>query len=218
MFTIIFPIIIIIFLVVLVCWLIKAFLESERDTIPVIGILISVVGIVGGDSVYDFLQEIPIPFSILGRQTITFPDDCDLDNILKYDGHTYAICKTKTIDDFWDAQNLCVENKGHLAVINNQAENIKLYDYFIKGLNNKSAYFGYTDANNEGTWYWVDGSPTKEEGGYENWCEIPNDLNGVEDYALFWYKDPAYTWNDADFGKDSDGKVYFIIEWDFEEK
>lgn len=183
----------------------------------VVTIVVAIITAINEDGVG---LTIPKMFPSLFTQKIDYPDDCDLDNILTYDGHTYAICETSRIGDFWDAEELCEKHKGHLAVINTESENTKLYDYFIAntGLRKESAYFGYTDYNNEGHWYWVDGSPSKEEGGFEKWCEKPNNLNGVEDYALFWSKDPAYTWNDGDFGVNSKGEVIFIIEWDFVDK
>lgn len=215
----IYPVIIILILLICVYRLIKALPEGRRDSIAVIGVIVSVVTIFAGDSVSGFMSEITESIiEFFGGQRIDFLNDCDLDHILIYDGHTYAICETKVIDDFWDAQELCKEKKGNLAVINNEAENTKLYDYFISGLEKKSAYFGYTDYDNEGNWYWVTDSKDKKAS-YENWCEKPNDLNGTEDYALFWYKDPPYTWNDGDFGKDSEtGTVTFIIEWDHVDK
>lgn len=218
----IYPIIVIIILLYFVYRLFHALKERNKDLISVIGILVSVVGIFSGDTVSNFVCQIPTIISeLIGiNNRISFPDDCDLDNILVYDGHTYAICETKIIDDFWHAEDLCEKHNGHLAVINTESENTKLYDYFIAktGLSKESAYFGYTDYDNEGHWFWVDGSPSGEEGGFENWCEKPNNLNGVEDYALFWSKDPAYTWNDGDFGKNSEDEVIFIIEWDFVDK
>ena len=35
-----------------------------------------------------------------------------------------------------------------------------------------------------------------------------------EDYALFYYRDTPYKWNDGNFGKDEAGTVTFIVEWD----
>ena len=81
----------------------------------------------------------------------------------------------------------------------------------ISDLGLEDAYFGLTDEKTEGQWEWVDGSPYW----YDNWLEgQPDNANDGEDYALFFYKDTPYTWNDGDFGKDHDtGTVVFLIEW-----
>lgn len=68
-----------------------------------------------------------------------------------------------------------------------------------------------TDDGSEGSWYWVDGTPFS----FESWLEgQPDGLGDTENYALFWYKDVPYKWNDGDFGKDAEGRVTFLIEWD----
>ncbi|MDO5134210.1 MAG: lectin-like protein, partial [Eubacteriales bacterium] len=126
-------------------------------------------------------------------------------------GHTYYAMRTGSIDSFWDAESYCEGRGGYLAVINNASENEALYDYVFYDRGYQSAYFGYTDEDSENNWYWIDGSLN----GYENWLKgQPDNSNGSEDYALFYYKDTAYKWNDGDFGKDSSGTVIFLIEWD----
>lgn len=137
--------------------------------------------------------------------------DIPSSNTLHYNGHTYYAMRTSSIDSFWDAESYCEGRGGYLAVINNDSENEALYDYVFYEMGYQSAYFGYTDENSENAWYWVDGSSN----GYENWQRgQPDNSNGSEDYALFYYKDTAYKWNDGDFGKDSSGTVIFLIEWD----
>ena len=57
----------------------------------------------------------------------------------------------------------------------------------------------------------MDGTPFS----FESWLEgQPDGLGDTENYALFWYKDVPYKWNDGDFGKDAEGRVTFLIEWD----
>lgn len=132
-------------------------------------------------------------------------------NILNYDGHTYyAIC-TSNIDTFWEAQDYCEGRGGYLAKIDNDDENEAIYDYVFYDRGLESAYFGLTDESSEGSWYWSDGS----ESTYTNWLSgQPDNQHNNENYALFYYKDSPYKWNDGDFGKDKNGTVTFIIEWD----
>ena len=130
---------------------------------------------------------------------------------LLYNGHTYYAYETAEINSFRQAQEYCESRGGYLAVIDDDAENTALYDYVMHDLGLEDAYFGLTDEKTEGQWEWVDGSPYW----YDNWLEgQPDNANDGEDYALFFYKDTPYTWNDGDFGKDHDtGTVVFLIEW-----
>ena len=140
--------------------------------------------------------------------------DLPAGDTISYKGHTYYAYETSAIDSYQEAQAYAGSRGGYLAVINDDAENTVLYDYVFYGRNLPSAYFGLSDENSEGYWEWVDGTPYS----YDNWAKgQPDNQHGAEDYALFYYKDPAYTWNDGDFGKDSTrGTVIFLIEWDVE--
>lgn len=132
-------------------------------------------------------------------------------NILNYDGHTYYAIRTSNIDTFWEAQDYCESRGGYLAKIDNDDENEAIYDYVFYDRGLESAYFGLTDDSSEGSWYWTDGS----ESTYTNWLPgQPDNQHNNEDYALFYYKDSPYKWNDGDFGKDKNGTVTFVIEWD----
>lgn len=129
-----------------------------------------------------------------------------------YNGHSYYAYETAAVDTFEGAKKIAESMGGYLAIINDSEENMVLYDYVMYEMNLKSAYFGLTDENaNE--WYWVDGSSVT----YSHWgLGQPDNLRGMEHYALFYYKDKAYDWNDGDFGKDpQDGTVIFLIEWDY---
>lgn len=129
---------------------------------------------------------------------------------ITYKGHQYYACRSSEIDSFWEADSYCRSLGGYLAVINDSDENRMLYDYVFHDLGYKSAYFGYTDDGTEGNWYWAGGDSSS----YENWAGgQPDNLHGMEHYALFYYTDPEYKWNDGDFGKDSSGEVIFLIEW-----
>lgn len=133
-------------------------------------------------------------------------------NTMVFNGHTYFAYRTSDIDSFWEAQIYCEDMGGYLAVINDASENTALYDYVFKQLGYESAYFGFTDEGSEGDWYWTGSHGSSN---YTNWLNgQPDNSRNVEHYALFYYKDTPYKWNDADFGKDEYGTVTFLIEWD----
>ena len=132
---------------------------------------------------------------------------------LRYGDHMYYAVNTDAILSFWEAKSYCEKLGGHLAVINDNQENEALYDYVFHTMGYQSAYFGLTNDGADTTWYWSDGSAYH----YTNWLDgQPDNQNGKEHYALFYYKDEPYKWNDGDFGLDDSGTVTFLIEWDTE--
>lgn len=148
----------------------------------------------------------PAPDSSIGLQNDEIPSTA-----LHYGSHAYYAVNTDTVLSFWEAKSYCERLGGYLAVINNDSENEALYDYVFYNMGYKSAYFGYTNDGAEGDWYWTNGS----QSGYSNWLDgQPDNLNGDEHYALFYYKDMEYKWNDGDFGLDDTGTVTFLVEWD----
>ncbi len=89
--------------------------------------------------------------------------------------------------DLWtNAQAVCVNNGGHLAVINTPEEN----QFLANILTNQSAFIGLSDAQNEGNFQWVNGDPLN----YTNWYTgQPNNFNGNQDYVELM---PDGQWND----------------------
>ena len=134
-------------------------------------------------------------------------------NAIEYKGHHYYIfnnCNT------WEqAKKYCESLGGHLAIIRNAEDNMRLYNMMLE-FGYKSAYFGLTDAGHEGKWLWVNGEPLK----YSNWhYREPSNGNNAdrpENYAMFYWQFNDGTWNDGDFtdfGTDNGGGN-FICEWD----
>lgn len=69
------------------------------------------------------------------------------------------------------------------------------------------AYFGLSDAANEGTWTWVNG----ESVNYINWGGGEPNGYTYENYGMFYaWAYPNGEWNDGDFT----GAKEFICEWD----
>lgn len=142
---------------------------------------------------------------ISGNNTSNIPSDA-----FTYNGHHYYIySKVAGVNTWEDTKKYCEKLGGHLAVINDKAENDALY-YYITSRGHKTAYFGLSDSAGEGKWKWLDDSVT-----YYNWFNgEPNGERG-ENYAEFYYKFTDGRWNDGNFGHgtQNDSKT-FICEWD----
>lgn len=142
----------------------------------------------------------------IGNNQELIPEDS-----LKYNGHSYYIFSI--VQTWEEAKTLCESYGGYLAVINNEDENTALYNY-MTSCEYQSAYFEYSDAEQEGSWKWVNNDISN----YTNWATgEPNSENSKEDYAMFYYKYEDEKWNDGDFGDKQGSTVSdtstFICEW-----
>lgn len=129
---------------------------------------------------------------------------------VEFNGHYYYLYDGGIASTYDEALQFCKSKNGYLATLTSKEENEFVYSYMC-GRNCSSAYFGLSDAENEGIWEWCTG----EEVSYLNWHSgEPNGENSNEDYGLFYYKYADGTWNDGDFGKSTvnDGTA-FICEW-----
>ena len=149
-------------------------------------------------------QSVPDQYYFYGDHTYAF-----------YDASRYGFTTYGQVADF------CRTQGGHLAVINDADENTYLFN-LLRDVSNITAFFGYSDEDNEGEWQWSDGDSS-----YTNWTrfgdwDLPDngkEWGGNEDYAEFNYeKDkPGIpsdgTWNDAPF---MDNTSLFICEWDYD--
>ena len=122
-----------------------------------------------------------------------------------YNGHAYAIY-SEAADSWEEAKEFCETAGGKLAVINDAEENEFVYKYMTE-CGFKSAYFGLSDPNKDGTWSWADGSELT----YSNWHSgEPSSQN--EMYGMYYYKFSDGTWNDGVWG---DNTTAFICEWEY---
>ena len=89
-----------------------------------------------------------------------------------------------------DAQAYCRTNYHDLASIHSASENEE-----VDALCPSSCWIGGSDAAQEGTWTWSDGTAWD----YENWHSgEPNNNHDGENYAEMWsYTNTNRTWNDA---------------------
>lgn len=123
-----------------------------------------------------------------------------------WSGHKYILYDG--VNSGRDAMIFCYKKGGYLACIGNKAENDFLYKWILDN-NQKNAYFGYTDTFLEGNWVWMDWTTS-----YSNWhSNEPNSENSQEDFAMFYWKFSDGTWNDGDFGHNTNsGGTAFICE------
>lgn len=129
------------------------------------------------------------------------------DNSLEDTNGGYSILSAKEygISTWKEAEELCHEWDGHLAVINSEYENILLYALMLQdGI--YSAYIGYSDYENEGEWKWYDGVSS-----CTNWnANEPDGENDREDYAMIDSKSKEGSWSDGDF---TESDKFFICEY-----
>ncbi len=127
------------------------------------------------------------------------------EDAVEYNGHYYRLYTKDNASSYEESLVFCKEKGGYLATLTTQEENNFIYQYMLEqGYQN--AYFGLSDAEQEGVWKWCTGEPLT----YTFWSRgEPNGQNPREDYALFYYKNTDGSWNDGDFGAPSE----FICEW-----
>jgi hypothetical protein len=115
-------------------------------------------------------------------------------------GHTYYLLSNATWND---SEAKAISLGGHLATINDAAENQWVYDTFdplLPGCGD-TLWIGFNDAGQEGNFVWASGQPVT----YTNWeAGQPDNAHGGEDFAHIWtqYDLPQLPadqgeWNDA---------------------
>ena len=111
-------------------------------------------------------------------------------------GNYYKVYHLDEIDTWQKAQQYCIEQGGHLAVITSQELNDSLYK-LCRSQGFETAFFGFSDAGSEGEWLWV----TQSQPAYLNWgVSEPNSGSSEEDFAIFSTSERNGTWNDSSFG------------------
>lgn len=130
---------------------------------------------------------------------------------VEFDGHYYYLFDNGK-DNWSEAHNYCKSLGGDLAVINNGDENAFLFQY-MQSQGYDQAFFGYSDEESEGRWYWVSGKTS----GYTDWGVNddgdvePNSDSRWENFAQLDADMIAGTWNDSAFGTNT---TAYICEWE----
>ncbi len=154
------------------------------------------------------------------KQTYPKPEKMP-ENKFSYNGHTYGFYNAGNLDSYDEVEDFCERQGGHLAVIDDPNENDKLFSELTKHYDS-TAFFGYSDIQQEGRWVWAYGSSD-----YVNWTNNAKEhqpdngsgYDGDEDVAEFNYdgtKDDIIndgTWNDAPFRQNTS---IFICEWEYD--
>ncbi|MBE6111049.1 MAG: hypothetical protein E7194_11630, partial [Erysipelotrichaceae bacterium] len=127
----------------------------------------------------------------------------DSTGLSEFNGHYYYVYPSGR--NSWDAtDNYFKGLGGYMAIIESDEENSFVYN-LMKNSGYSSAFFGYSDQNNEGTWLWTDGT----SGSYTNWHEGEPNGETSENYAMFYEGFADDTWNDSAF----DSGLAVIVEW-----
>jgi hypothetical protein len=115
--------------------------------------------------------------------------DCSCQRETRED-HEYLFCSGE--EGWEDARIACQAEGTDLVIVGGEAENGWLFERLVEvGLDRP--WIGLSDAEQEDTFLWVDGSPLD----FSNWApNEPNDfgLEGGEDCIAFWTQ--GATWND----------------------
>lgn len=133
---------------------------------------------------------------------------------IEWRGHSYYVYPSR-FATWEEAKHFCESLGGHMAIINDAAENKCLFDY-IRSRGIKSAYFGLSDSVREGSWKWVDGTSLTYSNRHIGEPSNGNKADKPENYGMFYWQFTDGTWNDGDFtdyGTDSGGSA-FICEWE----
>ena len=129
------------------------------------------------------------------------------ENALEWNGHKYALFHGKELNiaTWEEAEKYCESRGGHLATITSAKENDNVYRFVRKYWAAENVHFGFSDAQEEGVWTWVN----EEQSDYTNWGDGEPNNSNEQDYAQFYRSYTDGRWDDEDF-KFSD----FICEWD----
>ena len=107
-------------------------------------------------------------------------------------GHTYYLLSPS----YWvDAEAEAVSLGGHLATVNDAAEDAWIGESFLPQDSNRLFWIGLNDLEEEGVWKWASGEPFL----YSNWQNgEPNNADGIEDVVSKEYCcGHIGDWNDA---------------------
>ena len=144
------------------------------------------------------------------------------DKALSYKGHHYFVYND--VKTNWnDAAENCKERGGYLAVINDSAENEKVYKYMVS-MGYEQAFFGliFNTATDDWGYLYGDKSDFRDWGVNSAGVQEPNDDGGKENHTQFDVNMSDGHWNDAKFGArvyTPEGVSYknrytYICEWD----
>ena len=118
---------------------------------------------------------------------------------LEYEVKTFAAGSTN-----WQAaKNLAESNGGHLAIIDTQEKQNIIAKMLEAYPANQEFFIGASDENEEGKWFWLDGTNVV----FENWANgEPSGASSTEDYATIatggWGLIKRAEWNDVALDRD----------------
>lgn len=185
--------------------------KKKSKWIPIVAALCVCLLAAGGVLYLSSRNKLPEPLGSVSAESSAVPESQFKD--VSLNGHVYQVYEIEEVTTWDQAKRFCEKQGGHLATITSQEENDFLYHY-ISECGIKTAYFGLTDAEQEGKWQWVTG----EKADYTNWYPgEPNNEDDGENEAAFYFKDDSNgRWFDGKMGTSNGGKA-FICEWDHDD-
>ncbi len=131
-------------------------------------------------------------------------------NSSKFRGHSYLFFPD--VNSWHEAKVRCEKMGGHLATIEDRAENDFVVSLARRGIERlgefDGVWLGATDETRENFWEWVDGS----KGSFTKWNPgQPNNKNGEEHYLVLML--PQNLWVDQP-NISRQHVTYFVCEWD----
>jgi len=141
-------------------------------------------------------EKKPLPY----EATCIKSDNKHLDGAMLYEGHLYKLFTEKK---YWsDAKDYCSQIGGHLATINNEAEDKQMFRY-VNMFGYTRVLLGASDTEQDGVWEWV----TDEPFDFTNFnLGEPNNSGGNEHYLEYYTSTGG--WNDC-----IKEKKAFLCEW-----
>lgn len=124
---------------------------------------------------------------------------------VEFQGHHYRLVDEVDGLSWTSARDACAADGAHLAVVTSRDE----AEFIAELCDGRYMFLGASDAEEEGRWDWVDGSPWE----FTHWMQgQPNDYSGHENY-LATYDEGE--WVDVDHeGSGFWMPTGYICEWD----
>jgi hypothetical protein len=120
----------------------------------------------------------------------------DLRRLNPANQHQYKYVKENR--SWHSANEYCANQGGHLATIQDEAEN-----QYVYMMTHGNTWLGATDETYEGNWVWVSGEPWN----YSNWRTGEPDSRQNTDYLAYYNYLPS--WNDLE-----ELNMFFVCEWE----
>ncbi len=147
------------------------------------------------------MVAIGVSFALLGKAAPPRKPIPISQTPVQYGDHYYQVFHRDEGIEWNDAKTQCESLGGYLVIINDAGENAFLTSI---GAGNSSFHLGASDAESEGDWRWVDGSPLT----YQNWDKGEPTDGRTENYLR------AFSAQWPQWSSERSRAKGFLCEWD----